>query len=73
MGGRVREFCEKRIEVGFERNAKNIFDEIESVTASLIRDGWTIEESTIDETMGFIDIIFFRDIFPEGQERSNEI
>ncbi len=69
----MRQFCEKRIEVGFDRNAKKIFDEIESVSASLIREGWCIEDSTIDETMEFIDIFFFRDIYPKGQESSDEI
>ncbi len=58
----MREYTEKRIEVGYDRNAKKVFDEIEYVTSQHIRTGWTIESTVLDETLEFIDLIFVRDI-----------
>lgn len=66
----MREYHEKRIEVGYDRNPKKIFDELDSFIAQLIRAGWKIEDTTLDESLGFIDIIYYREITIEEQENS---
>ncbi len=58
----MREFHEKKITVGFDRPPKAIFDEIEQYSASMIRAGWSIERGVADQSLGYIDIIYYRDI-----------
>ncbi len=58
----MREYLEKRVFVGYERSSKKVFDEIDSVTAQSIREGWSVETTSLDETVEFIDIIFVREI-----------
>lgn len=62
----VREYFEKRISVGYDRPAKLVFDDIESYLSQQIRAGWQVEETLIDETLEYIDLIFYRDIDLEG-------
>ncbi len=62
----MRQFIEKRVELGFDRPAKQVFDEIESISAQMIREGWNIDDSLIDSTMGYVDLFFYRDLNPKG-------
>ena len=58
----MREYCERQIEVGFDRDSKKIFDEIEVESARLLRDGWVIENCVADDTLGYINLIFYREV-----------
>lgn len=58
----MREYREKRFPVGFKKSPKIIFDEIELFTARMTRDGWILEESVADDTLEYIDLIFYREI-----------
>jgi hypothetical protein len=58
----LREYREHRIEVGYEKSSVRIYDELEQVVAKFIRAGWSVETTTIDDTLEFIDIIFYREI-----------
>lgn len=69
----MREYREQRIIVGYERSSKKIFDEIETITAHYLRDGWSIDSTTIDDTLEYIDLIFFREIDLEQQEIPHEV
>ena len=55
-------YREYRIEVGYSRAAKPIFDELDQTVAKLIREGWIVESTNIDDTLGHIDIIYYREI-----------
>ncbi len=69
----MREYREKRIEVGYNRSSKKIFDEIEYVTAQFIRAGWSVDTTVLDETLEFIDVIFVREINLEAEEIPHEV
>ncbi len=69
----MRQYHELRVEVGYDRDAKLVFDEIDLEIARLFRQGWIIEETVLDETLEFIDIICYKDIDSEGWENSHEV
>lgn len=58
----MKEYHEKRIELGFDRSPKLIFDEIERYTAYMIRSGWSIERGVTEQSLGYIDLIYYRNI-----------
>jgi hypothetical protein len=58
----MKESLEKIIAVGFSRNPKKIFDEVEMVTADMIRQGWNLRDSVLEEGLGKIHLFFERDI-----------
>lgn len=58
----MRESSEKVIEVGFKRSPKVIFDEIEQVSASMIRQGWSLTDNCIEESLQSIHLFFEREI-----------
>ncbi len=69
----MREYREKRIEVGYDRSSKKIFDEIEYVTAQFIRAGWAVDTTILDETLEFVDLIFVREIDLDTEEIPHEV
>jgi hypothetical protein len=62
MPGEMKESAERLIEVGFKRDPKVIFNEVEQISAAMIRDGWLLSESFIDESLGNIHLLFEREI-----------
>ncbi|HEX3019038.1 MAG TPA: hypothetical protein VHP36_01995 [Chitinispirillaceae bacterium] len=54
--------AEKVIKIGFSRPPKAIFDEVESVTAEMIRQGWYLKDSCIEDGLGFVHLFFEREI-----------
>lgn len=59
----MREYREYRILIGFNRSAKDIFDEIESVSARFFREGWSLESTVLEELLEYVDLLFVRTIF----------
>ena len=57
----MKESIEKIIKVGFSRDPKKVFDEIESVCAEMIRKGWSLKDSCIEEGLGQVHLFFERD------------
>jgi hypothetical protein len=62
----MKETMEKVVRVGLSRNVRKVFDEIESVSAEMIRSGWELRESCIEECLGKVHLIFHRDIDEKG-------
>ena len=58
----MKEQMEREIKVGFSRKPKEIFDEVESVSAEMIRKGWHLTATCIEEGLGSIHLFFERDI-----------
>jgi hypothetical protein len=58
----MRENAERTIKVGLKRDAKTVFDEVDSITAGMIREGWRLNESFIEDSLGNIHLIFDREI-----------
>ena len=60
--GKMRECTERIIPVGFTRDPKFIFDEVEKISAEMIRQGWSLHDSRIEESLGNIHLFFERNI-----------
>jgi hypothetical protein len=56
------EYKEYRIKIGFKREPKDIFDEIEVVTARFIRKGYRLKETVTNDFLEYVDLLFVRDI-----------
>jgi hypothetical protein len=57
----MRECTERIVKIGFKKNPKKVFDEIESVTAAMIRDGWTLKDNCTEEGLYAIHLFFERE------------
>jgi len=58
----VKESAERMVKVGFTRSPKKVFDEIDRVTAEMVRLGWDFVDGMIEEGLGFAHLFFERDI-----------
>jgi hypothetical protein len=58
----MKECAERVVKVGLYRNPKKVFDEVEAVTAEMVREGWTLHESILEEALGKIHLFFEREI-----------
>jgi len=56
------EYKEYRIKIGFKREPKDIFDEIEVVTARFIRKGYRLKETVMNDFLEYVDLLFVRDV-----------
>ena len=53
---------EKIIRVGFRRDPRKIFDEIEALSAEMIRTGWHLKETCFEESMAFVHLFFEKEV-----------
>lgn len=58
----MKESAERTVRVGFHRNPRRVFNEVEGCTAQMVRDGWTLRESLMEEGLGKIHLFFEREI-----------
>jgi hypothetical protein len=58
----MKESAERIVKVGFSRKPKRVFDEVEAVTAEMIRQGWELRDTVLEEGLGSIHLFFERDI-----------
>ena len=58
----MKECAEKVVEVGFDRNPKKICDEIEQVTADMVRKGWVLAETCVEDGLGSVHLFFESEI-----------
>ena len=58
----MKETAEKIIELGFGRSPKKLLDEVEIVTADMVRRGWSLTETLVEESLGHIHLFFDRDV-----------
>ena len=56
------EKTELTVRVGLKRKPKAIFDEIDCISAAMIRDGWSMHESFLDDSFSAVRLIFKREI-----------
>ncbi|MBN2037081.1 MAG: hypothetical protein JW768_10095 [Chitinispirillaceae bacterium] len=61
----MREATERVIELGFTRSPKKVVDEVERVSARMLRQGWALKETLVEDSLGRIHLFFERDI-PDG-------
>jgi hypothetical protein len=58
----MKETIERVVRVGLVRDVRKVFNDIESVSAEMIRNGWQLQESCLEECLGNVHLIFERDI-----------
>jgi len=58
----VKENAERVVKVGFTRSPKKVFDEIEQVTAEMVRGGWALRDSLFEDGLEYAHLFFERDI-----------
>jgi len=58
----VKESAERMVKVGFTRDPKKVFDEIDLVTAEMVRQGWVFVEGMIEDGLGYAHLFFEREI-----------
>ena len=69
----MKECTERLVKIGFSRNPRRIFDEIESVTAAMVRDGWQLEDSCIEEGLGCAHLFFGRTVSSETSGKTRGV
>jgi hypothetical protein len=62
----MKQITERIVRIGLKRDARKVFDEIESVSATMIRDGWTLQQSCLEECLGGIHLFFERSLEEPG-------
>lgn len=58
----MKECCERVVKVGFSKDPKIIFDEVERVSAEMIKKGWKLNDSCIEDGLGCIHLFFEREV-----------
>jgi hypothetical protein len=58
----MQEHAERIVTVGFSRRAREVVDEIEQISAAMIRQGWSLADSCLEESLGNIHLFFVREI-----------
>lgn len=56
----MKECLEHVIKVGFHRNPRKVFDEIETVSADMIRKGWTLANTCMEDGLVQVHLMFER-------------
>jgi hypothetical protein len=64
----MNECAERIVKVGFKKNPKKIFDEVDIITASMIRGGWFLKKSLIEDGLGNIHLFFERELSKNHNE-----
>ncbi len=58
----MKECSERIVKVGFSKDPKAIFDEVEKVSADMIKNGWKLNDSCIEDGLGCIHLFFEREV-----------
>ncbi|RPI96823.1 MAG: hypothetical protein EHM32_02515 [Spirochaetales bacterium] len=61
----MKETAERTARLGFTRNPKKVVDEVERITAEMIREGWKLRDTIVEESLGNIHLFFERDVRSE--------
>lgn len=58
----MTESTEKIVKIGFKRTPEKILDEVEFVSAEMIRDGWKLKDTCVEDGLGCVHLFFERKI-----------
>lgn len=65
----MKETAERTVRVGFRKSPRKVVDEVEAVTAAMVRQGWGLKETVVEEGLGNIHLFFEREAAPlDGEE-----
>ena len=57
----MKEYREAFVRVGFRRKPKKVLDEVEAITADMIRQGWNLHNHYMEDGLEKIHLIFERE------------
>jgi hypothetical protein len=57
----MKEAAERVVKVGFRRSPKKVFNDVELITADMLRQGWKLTDTVIEEGLGNIHLFFERE------------
>jgi hypothetical protein len=65
----MKESAERIVKLGYKRSPRIIFDEVEQVSAEMLRQGGGLKDTLIEESLGNIHLFFEREvsIAPESE------
>ena len=63
----MNESAERIVKVGFMRSPRKIFNDVELITADMLRRGWSLKETVVEEGLGNIHLFFEREM-ASGEE-----
>ncbi|MCX7725255.1 MAG: hypothetical protein N2053_00250 [Chitinispirillaceae bacterium] len=58
----MKECKEWKVKIGLIKKPEKIFDEIERITASMIREGWLLTDYIIEDGLRYAHLFFEREI-----------
>jgi len=58
----VKESAERSVKVGFTRSPKKVFDEIEQITAEMVRNGWELKDTMLETGLAYVHLFFEREM-----------
>lgn len=58
----MKESAERTLKVGFRRNPKKVFDDVERIKVAMIRNGWEFKETFLEEGLGKMHLFFEREV-----------
>ena len=58
----MKESSERIVKLGFRRSPKKVFDEVERISAEMVRQGWELKDTVVEEGLGKIHLFFEREI-----------
>jgi hypothetical protein len=58
----MKESAERVVEIGFIRNPKRVVNEVERLTAEMIREGWELSDTCVEENLGNVHLFFEREV-----------
>jgi hypothetical protein len=58
----MKESAERIVQVGLHRNPRKVFDEVDAFTSEMLRDGWALQDSIIEDGLEKIHLFFEREI-----------
>lgn len=65
----MKECAERHIKLGLTRDAKKVVDEVERTTAEMVREGWVLRDTIVEDLLGSIHLLFEREIERERYSR----
>jgi hypothetical protein len=56
------ESVERTVKLGFRASPKKVFDKIEAISAEMLREGWNLRDTLVEDGLGCIHLFFEREL-----------
>jgi hypothetical protein len=58
----MKESVERTVKLGFRASPRKVFDEIETISAEMVRQGWSLRDTLVEDGLGCIHLFFEREV-----------